>query len=69
MVRKILITAYLNEFNSQYRNNDEIFAFQNDYYLRVLKIMILVYFYKKAVVLHNKMTRQKLLEYNKNDRN
>jgi hypothetical protein len=61
MVRKILITAYLNEFNSQYRNNDEILAFQNDYYLRVLKIMILAYFYKKAVVLHNNMTFSEII--------
>jgi hypothetical protein len=51
----ILITAYLNEFNSQYRNYNEILALQKDYHLRVLKNMIHLHIYKKAVVLHNNM--------------
>jgi hypothetical protein len=65
----ILITAYLNEFNSQYRNYNEILALQKDYHLRVLKNMIHLHIYKKAVVLHNNMHFQKLLEYYRNDLN
>ena len=61
MGKKILITAYLNEFNSQYRNNNEILALQKDYYLRVLKNMIHLYFYKKAVVLHNNMPLSEII--------
>jgi hypothetical protein len=61
MIMKILITAYLNEFNSQYRNYDEILALQKDYYLRVLKNMIHLHIYKKAVVLHNNMPLSEII--------
>jgi hypothetical protein len=61
MAKKILITAYLNEFNSQYRNNDEILALQKDYYLSALKNMIHLYFYKKTVVLYNNMPLSEII--------
>jgi len=61
MGKKIIITAYLNEFNSQYRNNYEILALPKDYYLRVLNNMIHLYFYKKAVVLHNNMPLSEII--------
>ncbi len=61
MGKKILITAYLNEFNSKYRNNDEILALQKDYYLSALKNMIHLYFYKKAFVLYNNMPLSEII--------